>query len=76
MSRAPEIIKQLRIDLCLDQTQLAKELNCSKSSICNYEHGSQFPRFGVIRKMMELAAKHKIKLKPGDFFNADEISKE
>ncbi len=62
-----EAIKHLRTSLFLDQKEFGELIGITKSSICNYEHGNRKPRLRVIRKMVELAKKHKIKIALEDF---------
>jgi transcriptional regulator with XRE-family HTH domain len=64
-----DTIKYLRRSLVLEQKEFADLLGIDKSSICNYEHGARKPRLPIIRKMLELAKQHKIKISPEDFLN-------
>lgn len=64
-----EIIKNLRTILCLEQQEFGELVGVTKSSICQYEKGNRLPRRPVIRKIIELAKKHKVKIKPEDFLN-------
>jgi len=64
-----DTIKYLRRSLVLEQKEFADLLGIDKSSICNYEHGVRKPRLPIIRKMLELAKQHKIKISTEDFLN-------
>ena len=64
-----DTIKYLRRSLVLEQKEFADLLGIDKSSICNYEHGTRKPRIPIIRKMLELAKQHKLKISPEDFLN-------
>lgn len=62
-----EKIKNLRLELGLNQGQFADLIDVTLSSICGWENGRRNPRIGRIKKMVELAKKHKIKLEIKDF---------
>lgn len=46
-----EKIKQLRTERGITQTQLARKLNLSKSSISKYESGQKFPTLEILINM-------------------------
>lgn len=64
---AKENIKKLRVALGLELAELAKELNVSKGTISNWEHGRRAPRLSTIRDIVALAKKHKLKFAFEDF---------
>lgn len=64
-----ENIKKLRRDLCLNKTEFAKLLSISRVSVSLYEKGERTPGYPIIRRMLEVANKHKIKLKVDDLLN-------
>lgn len=65
--RSATTIKKLREDLCLDPKEFADLIEMSRFSVWHYENGTRKPRLRVVRKMIELAKKHGIKLSPKDF---------
>lgn len=64
-----ESVIKLRRSLGLEQQELAEILGITHTSISNYENGKRHPRIRIVRKMLELAKKHKIKLTLEDFFD-------
>lgn len=66
---AANVIKRLRQALCLEQQEFAEKIGVTKSSVCNYEKGIRVPRLPTIRKILELAKKHKIKIGVEDFLD-------
>ncbi len=58
-----ENIKKIRLELCLSQSELARELGLTVSSVSCYERGTRKPSFCTIRKIIALAKKHRIKIK-------------
>jgi transcriptional regulator with XRE-family HTH domain len=64
-----DTIKNLRLALLLEQKEFGDLIGVDKSSICNYERGIRSPRLPIIRKMLELAKQHKIKITVDDFLN-------
>jgi transcriptional regulator with XRE-family HTH domain len=63
-----EVIKQLRMALCLEQKELAALIGISASSISHYEAHVRMPKMSTIRKLLELAKKNKIKISVEDFY--------
>jgi predicted transcriptional regulator len=64
-----QAIRNIRKALLLQQGEFADLIGVSKASICNYESGLRRPRLPIIRKILELAKHHKIKVSPEDFLN-------
>jgi DNA-binding transcriptional regulator YiaG len=62
-----ENIKKLRLTLGLQQGEFGKIFSVTTSTVCNWESGRRSPRLPNIRKMVEFAKKHKIKLLIEDF---------
>lgn len=69
MTLLSETIKNLRLQLFLDQKEFAEIIGIKKGTVSNYENGYRKPRLPIIRRMLELARKNKIKLNPEDFLN-------
>ena len=51
MTTFAERLKQLRIDKCLNQTQLAKDLSVDQRSISNWENAVREPSFDMLKKI-------------------------
>lgn len=66
---AKNIIKEIRLALTLNQSELARAINMQPSDISNYEAGRRRPGMATIRKLIAFAKQHKIKLTAEDFFN-------
>lgn len=49
----PDIIRDLRLDANMTQTELAMRCNVSKCALVNYENGYQMPSIPVLIKMMK-----------------------
>jgi predicted transcriptional regulator len=64
---ASESFKKIRLELCLNQTELAKALALTVSSISCYERGTRSPSCATIRKAVEFAKKNKLKINYEDF---------
>lgn len=67
MMSAAATIKKIRLHMCLEVSEFARLLSMSKSAIWHYERGSRLPRIPTVRKIMNLAKKHKIKVSVEDF---------
>ena len=65
--RSARTIRRLRLLLCLSQEKLAKVLEMCPSAISMYENARQMPNLTTIQKLIDLAAKNKIKLNMTDF---------
>lgn len=65
----PELIRTIRLKLCLEQKEFAQKLGVSPAAICNYERGLRVPRLPTIRKIKLLVEKNKLKVSMDDFFN-------
>ncbi len=65
--RAGRTVRRLRLMICLSQEKLAKALDICPSAVSMYENGRQMPNITTIGKLIEIAAKHKIKLSMADF---------
>jgi len=50
-----EVIKEIRINMCLSQNEFAKKIRVSVPSVSNYEAGIRIPRFPVIRRIRSVA---------------------
>ncbi len=57
-----ECMKKIRKALCFSQTDLSRALDVTVSTISCYERGTRKPSYPTVRKIMELAKKHKIKV--------------
>lgn len=66
-----QAIKKMRFEKCMEQDAFAKYMQISKSSLCNYETGRTIPRMKTLRKFMDEAKKHNLKIKVDDFLNDD-----
>lgn len=64
---AAESFKKIRMELCLNRTEMGKILNVTSSSISCYERGVRHPSCSVIRKAVEFAKKNKLKINFEDF---------
>jgi DNA-binding transcriptional regulator YiaG len=64
-----EVIKKIRMTLCLEQKEFGELLGISYSSVSHYETSIRQPRLPVIRKLLELCKKHKIKVSIEDFLS-------
>jgi DNA-binding transcriptional regulator YiaG len=64
-----DIIKKLRLELGLELYEFGYHMGVSTGTVCNWEAGRRNPRLPKIRKMVELAKKHKIKVSIQDFLN-------
>jgi repressor LexA len=63
-----QIIKNLRLSLGLEQDQFAKYFEVSTSTVSNWETGRRVPRIPKLKKMVDIAKEHKLKLTMQDFF--------
>lgn len=57
-----ENIKNLRKHLCMSQVELARLVGVTVCTISLYENGKRQPSYPTVRKLLEIAKKHKIKL--------------
>jgi DNA-binding transcriptional regulator YiaG len=64
--KTSENIKKIRHELCVSQIEFADMLGLGKSSVCLYEQGYRKPSFKTVRKIIEVAKKHGIKIKLED----------
>lgn len=64
--KIPDCIKNIRLTLGLSQSEFSKLIDKDKSSVCMYENGKRKPGFPTIRKIVDLAKKHGIKVKYTD----------
>lgn len=64
-----EKIKSFRISLGMEQIEFAKLLNVSSSTVSNWETSRRVPRIPKLKKMVDIAKDHKIKLSMQDFFS-------
>lgn len=55
-----KILKTLRENMMLTQTEMAKILNVSFASINRWENGHNVPAMKIKRKLKELCAEHSI----------------
>jgi DNA-binding XRE family transcriptional regulator len=69
MMPASTTIKNIRIHLCLNQTEFAKQIGVAKETVSRYETGERKPRLTIIRKIKELAEKNDIPVRVEDFFD-------
>lgn len=60
-------IKNLRLQLGLEQHEFGSLLEVTVGTVCNWEHGRRSPRLPKIRRMVEIAKQHKIKMTIQDF---------
>lgn len=65
--RCARTVRRLRLMLCLSQAKLAKTLGICVSAVSMYENARQMPSLATTNKLIEIAAKHKIKLNITDF---------
>lgn len=63
-----DLVKKIRLSLCLEQKEFAALLGISNASVSHYETKSRRPKLSTIRKLLELAKKQKIKISVEDFF--------
>jgi len=59
----------LRYKLKLSQSAMARELGVARQVVWRYETGRTEPSLAIIKKLISLAAEHKIKVKAGDFIS-------
>lgn len=57
-----DIIKKIRYESDLNQTQIADILKCSQVSVSRIKRGLQFPNTSLLLKIVKLANKHNIKV--------------
>ena len=62
-----EPTKKIRLAIRLEQQEIAKLLKVSSAAVSKWERGERIPRIPVVRRYMELAEKHKIKVSIEDF---------
>lgn len=55
-----EAIKELRMELALDKSELARKIEIHPTTLNNYELGLRKPRFYVLRKIKKVAAENDI----------------
>lgn len=63
------IIKDIRINMCLDQGRFAKLLGITRVSVCNYEAGKRRPRLSIIKKMLEIAKEQGMTISVKEFLS-------
>lgn len=51
----PELIRKVRIEMCLEQDEFAGALGTSQGTVHNYETGKSIPRLAIVKKLRELA---------------------
>jgi len=64
-----KIIKHFRLDLGLEQADFAKLFSVSSGTVSNWETGRRVPRIPKLKKMVDIAKEHKLKLSMQDFFS-------
>lgn len=62
-----EVIKRLRLQLNMSQTEFGNAIGRSKQSVCSYEKGRKWPSLIVCEKIMFLAQENLIYLNINDF---------
>lgn len=67
VTSSSEVVIRLRKELGFTHTQFAYHLGVTPGTVCNWENGRREPRLPKIRKMVELAKKHKLKIVIADF---------
>lgn len=63
------LVKKIRHKLILSQTDFAKALKITQSSICQYENGTRIPAYPIIKKIITLAKANGIDCSADDFFS-------
>lgn len=61
-------IKQIRLSLGMKRSEFAQLLGISYGAVCNYEYGTRNPRLNTCYRIIEVAKKHKIKIKLEDIY--------
>jgi DNA-binding XRE family transcriptional regulator len=69
MMSASQTIKKIRQNMFLEQKEFGLLIGKSKQAVWHYEKGSRLPKLETIRKILDLAKKHKIKVSIEDFLN-------
>lgn len=67
MMSASDAIKRIRKHMLLEQKEFGLLIGKSKQAIWHYEKGTRYPKLETIRKILDLAKKHKIKVSVEDF---------
>ncbi len=63
-----ESVKNLRLSLGMEQIEFAKLFNVAGGTVSNWETGRRVPRIPKLKKMVDIAKEHKLKLTMQDFF--------
>ena len=61
------VIKNLRLTLGMEQREFGKLFEVTKGTVCSWEHGRRTPRLPKLKKMIDVAKEHKVKLSMRDF---------
>jgi transcriptional regulator with XRE-family HTH domain len=67
MLNSAKIIREIRIQMCLEQEKFANLLGITKASVCNYEAGRNKPKLSVIKKIREVAKENGMDIPVKDF---------
>lgn len=57
-----EIIKKIKYESDLNQSEIAKILGCTQVSVSRIKRGLQFPSTALLLKIVKLAKKYNIKI--------------
>lgn len=68
MRPSANIIKKIRRNLLMEQTEFGHFLGVSKQAVSLYERGLRMPKLGIISKMRDLAKAKGIEVCIDDFF--------
>lgn len=63
-----QTIKNLRLSLGMEQIEFARLFNVAGGTVSNWESGRRVPRIPKLKKMVDIAKEHKLKLTMQDFF--------
>jgi transcriptional regulator with XRE-family HTH domain len=65
------VIKNLRLQMGLTQSQLASLIGCKQNTLSQYEHGLASPSIKLAKEIVRAAKDKKIKIKLEDIFPDD-----
>lgn len=63
-----DTLKLIRRSMFYEQPAFAKIIGVSIGSICHYESGTRKPRLPILKRYLDLAREHDIKINLEEFF--------
>lgn len=67
-----DVLKRIRFELMLTQTQFGEMIGVSKTEVHLYEKGIRKPRLSRVRKIIEVAQRNGMVIKPIDLILDDD----